>query len=61
MNFASWRTTLCGAVAALGTFLVGQGEPWHTIGVVVAAVATLGLGFVARDNVVTSESAGAKK
>ena len=61
LNFASWRTTLCGALGAVGVYLVSLEDPWHTIGMVLSSVATFMLGATARDDKVTSESAGAKK
>ena len=55
----SWKTTFCGALAAVGVYLHAQ-PGLETLGTVVTAIATALLGFVARDNNVTSEQAGAK-
>ena len=58
----SWKSTLAGAVTALGTYLSGLDDPEYlaTIGKVLMAVGTFILGAVARDNSVSSEEAGAK-
>lgn len=57
----SWKTTLCGALAALGAYLATQTDPaWlATVGKVLCTAATVGLGLFARDNSVTSKDAGA--
>lgn len=63
----SWRTTALGVIAGL-TLLFTQAtallddDPETTldIDVVIAALATMGIGVVARDNGVSSEKAGAK-
>ena len=59
---SSWKTTVAGIlVAAAGG--VSAAYPGTTIGQiasVIAYLATAVLGFVARDNSVTSEQAGAK-
>lgn len=58
----SWKTTLAGAVGAVGAFLSTQSDhTLATIGQVVTGVATFLLGMFARDNNVTSEQAGLKK
>lgn len=58
----SWKTTLFGAVAALGVYLEGVNDPaWlPMVGKVLVMLGTAGVGFFARDNAVTSEQAGAK-
>lgn len=58
----SWKTTLCGAVAAIGAYLKTIPEPsWlSTIGEIFVVVGTAGVGFFARDNSVSSEQAGVK-
>ncbi len=60
---SSWKTTLCGALAALGAFLVNVPDPaWvATVGKVLVGVATAALGFFARDNDKTSNDVGAGK
>jgi len=57
----SWKTTLCGLVAAIGAFLVTQTDPtWlPTVGKILVGVGTAGIGLFARDNSVTSKDAGA--
>ena len=58
----SWKTTLCGAVGALGTYLSTESAPsWLPIlGKFLVGLSVAGVGFFARDNGVTSEQAGAK-
>ena len=58
----SWKSTLAGAITALGTYLSGLDDPEYlaTIGKVLMAVGTFILGAVTRDNSVSSEEAGAK-
>lgn len=58
----SWKTTVCGLVAAMGTYLITVKEPaWVSlVGQFLAAVGTAGVGMFARDNGVSSEEAGAK-
>lgn len=53
---------MCGAVAALGTYLATIPDPaWlGTLGKVLVAVATAGIGLFARDNDKTSEDVNAK-
>lgn len=57
----SWKTTLCGALAALGTFLTTVKEPtWlATVGTVLVGLGSAGLGLFARDNNRTSEEVNA--
>ena len=59
----SWKTTLFGILAAIGTGL-SQTQPsdsWLGVsGVLLAMVGTGGLGMVARDNNKSSEAVGAK-
>ena len=59
----SWKTTLCGALAALAGYLSTiKDPPWlSTVAEILLAASTAGLGFFARDNKVTSEQAGAVK
>lgn len=57
--FSSWRTTLFGAIGAVGIYLITLGEPWHTIGLVLSGLGTVAMGVSARDNKVTSEQAKA--
>lgn len=58
----SWKTTVCGLLAAAGTYLISVKEPaWLSlVGQFLAAVGTAGIGMFARDNDKTSEDAGAK-
>ena len=58
----SWKTTVAGAIAALGGYLTTVTEPsWlSTLGKTMATLGTLAIGLFARDNNVTSENAGAK-
>ena len=60
----SWKTTVCGALALIAALATGglailNGESID-IEVIAGALAGVGL-LVARDNSVTSESAGAKR
>jgi hypothetical protein len=57
----SWKTTLAGALAALGTYLATvDGPPWVVaLGKFLAVVSPLALGLAARDNNRTSEDVGA--
>lgn len=59
----SWKTTVGGAVTALGVYLSSQTTPaWlHTVGVVLMMAGSAFTGAVARDNNVTSAQAGAGK
>lgn len=57
----SWKTTVAGIMLGFGTPLSTAGEGiYKTVGVILAAVGGLLLGLAARDNDVTSESAGIK-
>ena len=58
----SWKTTVSGAVAALGTYLTTQTDPaWlPMVGKLMVALGTAGVGIFARDNDKSSESVGAK-
>lgn len=62
---SSWKTTAGGVAAALGSALTAAhtfgGVPqWvGAIGVALSAAGVAWIGFVARDNTVTSEDAGA--
>jgi len=59
----SWKTTLCGAIAALGSYLLTVPDPaWcATLGKVLVGLGTAAIGFFARDNDKSSEDVGAKK
>lgn len=59
----SWKTTLFGALGAIGTYLTTIHDPsWlPTVGTILVGLSSAGLGFAARDNSVTSEQAGAGK
>lgn len=58
----SWKTTLFGAMAAIGTYLATIHDPaWiSTVGTILVGLSTALLGFSARDNNVSSEDAGVK-
>jgi hypothetical protein len=59
----SWKTTLAGAIAALAAYLAKDASlspAAHSIAEVVGYIATASIGFFARDNNVSSETAGAK-
>lgn len=58
----SWKTTLFGALAAIGTYLATIHDPaWiSTVGTILVGLSTALLGFSARDNGVSSEDVGAK-
>lgn len=58
----SWKTTIGGAIGALGTFLTTvQDPPWVAIvGQVLVGLGMFIIGASARDNKVSSEEAGAK-
>lgn len=58
----SWKTTVCGAVAAVGSYMVTVPEPgWvATVGKVLVGIATAGIGFFARDNDKSSEDVNVK-
>lgn len=62
IQMKSWRTTLAGAIGALGAYLVTVNDPaWlQIVGQVCIGLGMLLLGTSARDNKVTSEKAGAK-
>lgn len=50
----SWKTTLFGAIGAIGVFLTSQADPTlQVIGQVVSAIALFGIGMVAKDSNVT--------
>lgn len=63
MKQASWKTTVFGAVSALGVYLTTITDPsWvHVLGQVLTGLGTFLMGAVARDNNVTSEQANAGK
>lgn len=56
----SWKTTLAGALAALGAYFSSQEGALKILGTVLMALGSLLTGIFARDNTVTSEKAGAK-
>lgn len=58
----SWKTSLCGLVAAIGSYLITVHDPaWVApVGQLMLAVGTFLTGLFARDSNVTSEAAGAK-
>lgn len=58
----SWKTTVAGALAAIGTYLITIPEPsWiPTIGKILVGLGTAAIGFFARDNDKSSETVGAK-
>ena len=58
----SWKTTLCGAVGALGAYLVTTTDPsWlPTVGKLLSGLSVAGIGFFARDNDKSSEDVNAK-
>lgn len=58
----SWKTTVCGLVGAIGTFLSTTSDPtWlPTVGKFLVGISVALMGLAARDNSVTSEQAGAK-
>jgi hypothetical protein len=59
----SWKTTACGAIGALGAYFIGIPDPeWlATVGKIMVGIGSVGVGFFARDNNVTSKDAGAEK
>lgn len=62
LDMKSWKTTLSGAIAALGSYLITVDDPaWlQVVGQVFLALGMLLMGGTARDNKVTSEEVGAK-
>ena len=62
INMKSWKTTLGGALGALGTYLATVDDPaWlQIIGQVCIGLGMLIMGMSARDNGVTSKQAGAE-
>ena len=58
----SWKTTLCGALSALGAYLVTIPDPaWlATVGKVLVGLGTAAISFFARDNDKSSEDVGSK-
>lgn len=59
---SSWKTTVAGAVAALGAYFSSMPDTWaHVAGQIMTAAGTFLIGLFARDNNVTSEQAGAAK
>lgn len=62
ISMKSWKTTLGGAISALGTYLATVDDPaWLSlVGQIFVGLGVLIIGMNARDNTVTSEEAGAK-
>jgi len=57
---SSWKTSLCGAITLLGTFLIHTNDPTlYQIGQVLVPLGTAAGFFFARDNNKTSEQVGA--
>ena len=57
----SWKTTVAGILLGVGTPLSAAGEGiYKTIGIALATLGGLLMGFSARDNKVSSEDAGIK-
>lgn len=58
----SWKTTLAGAIGALGVYIGSQTQyAWSGMaGQILTGLGTLLIGFFARDNDKTSEQVGAK-
>ena len=57
----SWKTTIGGILAGIGGLLTLSPDPKiHAFGVVAGSIGTFIIGGAARDNGVSSESAGAK-
>lgn len=56
----SWKTTLAGAIGALGAYFTTLDGSLHIVGQVLTAVGTFLVGLFARDNNVSSEQAGVK-
>lgn len=53
----NWKTTLCGAITALGVFLTNQSDPKLNIaGQVLVGLGTFLIGLVAKDSNVTGGS-----
>jgi len=51
----SWKTTLCGVIGAIGTYLITLTDPaWMaTVGKILVGLSVAGLGFFAKDSNVT--------
>lgn len=58
----SWKTTLAGALGALGTWMQNQADPaWLPfVGQILLGASMFLIGAFSRDNNVSSEKAGAK-
>ncbi len=56
----SWKTTMAGAVGALGTYFSTLEGSWKVAGQILVGLSTFLLGMFARDNDKTSEQVGAK-
>lgn len=55
--FTNWKTTLAGALGAVGTFLATQTAGWVVVGQVLQALAVFLLGAVAKDSNVSGTGA----
>lgn len=50
----NWKTTLCGALTAIGVYLTNQSDPkMNLIGQILVGAGTFLMGMVAKDNNVT--------
>lgn len=56
----SWKTTLAGAVSALGLYFTSLPGNMHLVGQILTGVGTFLVGMWARDNDKSSENVGAK-
>jgi hypothetical protein len=56
----SWKTTLAGAIGALGAYFTTLPGTLHIVGQVLTATGTFLIGLFARDNDKSSEDVGAK-
>ena len=54
--FTNWKTTLAGAVGALGTYLATQPGGWAVVGQVLQAIGVFLIGAAAKDSNVTGGS-----
>lgn len=55
----SWKTTVAGAVGAVGAYFSTLEGSWKVAGQILTGLATFLLGMFARDNDKTSEQVGA--
>lgn len=60
---SSYKTTIFGIIGAIGAYLITVKDPaWmSTLGGILAAIGTFGVGSMARDNDKSSEDVGANK